>query len=536
MYKIMLVEDEPEVLSAMVRTLPWGEHGFHTPEACADGRGAIAKLDAGFCPDAVITDICMPFVDGIALSEAIRRKCPAALIVMLTGYGDFSYAQKAIKLQVYDYVLKPVTPKQMKALMDRMKAELDARAVHRLDEIAAISRRRFLTDLLTKDLDEKTIADNLRVQQLPLRGRVFLAAAADLVLPGDDTPAQSRDNALMRYGLCNMAEELAAQEPESAVYADVNGSPALIFFAETEPALYQAAEALAEKIAAAAKSSLNLSAFTGIGGAVTGVGRLQTSYRQGLQALRFRFFSGERPYFRSRDLVIGPRQGYDFSADEEDFLQAAGSMDEAAALLAVKHLAAHMQEQRVPYDRCLRFSQKIAVRLLNALDPYMDADAVKGLERDWENTDFSAVATLGQLMQLLADFCRKAFRRCGLSPDSVSSLIGRIETYLNEHYMDPELSVQSVTERFGISVSYFSALFKEKTGRTFTEYLTQVRVSQAQLILARTERRSSEAAEMVGFTDPHYFSLLFKRTTGLTPREYRAKARGGTPEEAEEKP
>ncbi|MEG0440933.1 MAG: response regulator, partial [Oscillospiraceae bacterium] len=167
MYKILLVEDEPEVLNAMVSTLHWNDLGFETPVACAHGQAAIDAMEGGFVPHAVITDICMPFVDGVQLTSYIAEHFPATLVVMLTGYDDFSYAHKAIKLKVYDYVLKPITPNSLRELATKLCNELDDRRVKNTDEFDALARERFLTSLLTAQLDEKTICDGLRVHKIP---------------------------------------------------------------------------------------------------------------------------------------------------------------------------------------------------------------------------------------------------------------------------------------------------------------------------------------------------------------------------------
>ena len=92
---------------------------------------------------------------------------------------------------------------------------------------------------------------------------------------------------------------------------------------------------------------------------------------------------------------------------------------------------------------------------------------------------------------------------------------------MKEHYNDPNLSLNTLTEYLAISNSYFSAIFKAKTGSTFIEYLTRLRMERAKQILSMTDRRTYEVAEDVGFSDPHYFSVAFKRVTGMTPKEYR---------------
>ena len=118
MYRLMLVEDEALVRGSMLENTRWEQLGFEVVSACADGREAIGQLNQ-VVPDVVITDIGMPHVDGIQLAGYIRTYFHQVLVVLLTGYGEFEYARSALKLQVFDYVLKPILPKQFDALLLR---------------------------------------------------------------------------------------------------------------------------------------------------------------------------------------------------------------------------------------------------------------------------------------------------------------------------------------------------------------------------------------------------------------------------------
>lgn len=131
---------------------------------------------------------------------------------------------------------------------------------------------------------------------------------------------------------------------------------------------------------------------------------------------------------------------------------------------------------------------------------------------------------------MIDEVCDKAFKILALTKsDTAAAQVSKAEKYIREHYGDPRLSLNMITEHLAISTSYFSAIFKSRTGATFVEYLTRVRMEKAQQILAFTDRRTYEAAEDVGFSDPHYFSVTFKRVTGMTPKEYREFAGAATP-------
>jgi two-component system response regulator YesN len=103
-------------------------------------------------------------------------------------------------------------------------------------------------------------------------------------------------------------------------------------------------------------------------------------------------------------------------------------------------------------------------------------------------------------------------------------LIRQAKEYLENHYADPELSLNEVAAQANLSASHFSVVFSQETGQTFKEYLTKIRINKAKELLRMTAIRSADIAYQVGYNDPHYFSSVFKKNTGLSPIEFRSQA------------
>lgn len=525
MYKIMLVEDEPAVLHAMATILDWNALSFHTPVACADGRAAIEAIEGGFVPDAVITDICMPFVDGVGLAEYLYAHCPQTLVVMLTGYNDFAYAHKAIKLKVYDYVLKPITPKAMRQLATRLCDELEDRRIRGTDEFDELTRERFFANLLSARLDSKTVADNFRVHRVEVSGPCWAVMAIDLGLPLAATVEQSRDNELARYGLANIVAELTQALPRVVACPSVKENCCVILNGESPAALREASQVLAVQIAEACKM-IHREPTCGVGRTVDDPASLHESYLQAMQALHYRFFQGPVPCILSEDIEVPPAGDFDYSAFEERFLAALKQGSRDAALAAVDSLFAALQNLRLPYGVCLRYCQRTVLLLLEHMGEYLSAREMARLERAWDSSSAFGSATLPQLHQMVREVCRLSFDSFArVSQDDTTMRVKKAEAYIRAHYRDPDLSLNTLRDEFAISVSYFSAIFKTGTGCTFVEYLTMVRIEKARELLTLTDKRAGEIAEEVGFSDPHYFSVTFKRVTGVTPREYRTQHR-----------
>lgn len=525
MYKMMLVEDEPMVLDAMTNTIDWKSLGFHPPVSCAHGQQAIDRIEQGFLPDAVITDINMPFVDGIGLAEYLADHAPGALVVILTGYDDFAYAHKAIKLKVFDYVLKPITPANLRQLGGKLREVLDERRIKELDKADLLACDRFFSNLLTTQLDAGTVEENLRVHQIHATGNYWTVMAADLNLQPAVTAEQSRNHELLRYGLENIAAELALKHSETVRCLPVRDTFCIILNGESARALGLASAALSAEISEACRK-LDTEATCGIGGTVDSTLLLHNSYLQAVLALHYRFFYGSIPCIRFEDVAARPADGIDIDTLQKEFAQAVRSGKRSEVYAVSDRLFQKLMQCRVPYDQCLRIAQRLVLQLIDLMGEFLSRENLEKLRSAWENANFYQVSSLPELHKMFSALCDTALDDFELaSADDAALRVRKAQAYIHAHYNDETLSLNTIKEEFSISISYFSAIFKAGTGSTFVEYLTQVRIDKAKHLLRATEQRTAEIAEAVGFADPHYFSITFKRIIGMTPREYRIQSR-----------
>lgn len=530
-YKIMLAEDEVEVLGAMLQTIRWEKYGFETPIGCPDGRAAIAALEDGFAPDVLITDICMPFVDGLELAAYIGKSLPETIVVILTGYDDFKYAQKAIKLKAFDYMLKPITPNALGEQIQKLKEELDARRLESEDRSMQIVASHFLNQLMSKRLDRSVIEENCRIHKFDFAGRYHTAVVLDVDLTTPETINQNNNRELMRYGLYNIAQELVAGTGSAGTmtFQGNDGTTQLIVEIAALEGAYSDIGALIALITQTVQDCLSLTVSAGVGEPVAYLDELHMSHEQALTALSYRFFYGEGSVICEADIDVRKSGQVDYAACERRFVAAAKSLDREKAYESVSELMTLLKDNRVAFDKCSLYSQKLMMSLITLTGDIVGAQEVESLEQLSEHVNFYAVSTIGQMEELIRSVCEKAFALLEIvKTDGAASQVIKAESYIRAHFNDPELSLNQITEHLAISTSYFSAIFKSKTGSTFVEYLTRVRMDKAKQILAFTDRRTYETAEDVGFTDPHYFSVAFKRVTGMTPKEYRECSRRTT--------
>ena len=191
LYRIILVDDEEEVRKSIIRKIDWQSVGFTVVGDAENGEDALEKIE-NLEPDVVLTDIRMPYMDGLTLAEKIRQKYPSMKIVIFSGYDDFEYAKRAIKLNVTEYILKPVNVEELTAILKKIQASLDEEIEQKRDvsllrenykRSLPILREQFLKDLVSRQMDEMTVAERLEQYDIPLAGAkkwISIAVKAEL--------------------------------------------------------------------------------------------------------------------------------------------------------------------------------------------------------------------------------------------------------------------------------------------------------------------------------------------------------------------
>lgn len=522
MYRILIAEDEPEVLNSMLETIDWAHFGFDQPVGCGDGKEAIRRVNEGFIPHAVITDINMPLAGGLEFAEFLHENHPKTLVVILSGYDDFGYAQQALRMKVFDYVLKPVTPAKLENLLERISGQVRQRQMEDPEDAKKIGTDNFLRRLLSGSMEKAVIQENLEKYNIKLEGSYITAAVADIDDPPNSADTQEKTIALMRYGLHNISDEMFSEHEDVNVTTDKYGMTWLIVSGDNSEAACGKAEKYMKELAGVVKKHLKLGISAGIGSAIAGADMIYRSHDSAVLALDNRFYLGRESILRFDTLPPLSSGAFDYSGFEEMFRTAVESFDTEQAKDVLTEMYRAMATSRPGDDQCAKYSQRLVNLLLNFAGEFMGREEMQTLEDAWEHHNLYETMFIDQMEHIVKQFSEQVFELLSLMcNDSTSAQIAKAESYIRSNFSNPKLSLQTVTDYLAVSTSYFSSVFKSRTGLTFVEYLTKLRMDKARQILAHTERRTYEVAEDVGFSDPHYFSAAFKRVTGMTPREYR---------------
>ncbi|CAM4324235.1 response regulator [Paenibacillus tarimensis] len=537
MYTIMLVDDEDEVREGMKLKTDWEGAGFRLVGDFANGVDALDGYEA-LKPDVVITDICMPFMDGLELSRHIMAKSKDVKLVIVTGYEDFEYAKQAIKLNVKDYLLKPLNLAEFTAFLSGIKQELDAERAHRedlsalrrkLNESFPLLRERFLDRLSIIRLSADEVARKFAYFHLSLSGPSYIALVAELDEPsgrGSETEMgrEAVDGELLRFAAANIFKEWFEGEYGGIVFQTREDRIAV--FAGGVPGRLEAeVGALAEHARNSVAKYLKLSVTVGIGGLCESPCLLSDSFREAAAALEYRFLMGRGAIISIGDLEFGRRSGRTGGQWEARLIAAVKSGKLMQVTDVISQWAEEQGHTGTQVSACMQGLYKILVALMNWVNEAgFDEQSVLG------NDPFGQIRklqTLDEAGEWLAQTCRLVMNHVMEKRSCVhTGQIAAALAYIEERYTDPAFSLQELCGHLYLSVSYFSSLFKQATGETFVERLTRLRIGKAKELLEFSALKTYEIAGKVGYNDPQYFSVLFKRHTGETPKAFRASRRG----------
>ncbi len=530
MYRILIVDDEPIVREGISSTIDWNAHGFELVGACKDGREGLQAFET-LKPDVVITDICMPFVDGLELAAWIGEEHPNVRTILLTGHDEFDYAQEAVRLHVRDFLLKPITANELRSVLDDVKRDLDGEVRRReeqshleaqLAESVPLLRERFLNRLIRGHVLPADANRRRNVLEIDLSGNAYAVALCDLDSPdgGDE---------LSGIALTRIAADSAGNN--AAVFSTPDEESVLVVAEDSFPECAARVLSCAEEVSRNVTREMARSVSIGIGKPVARLEEIERSYREAKSALERRFVLGS-----TRIITTDEARGSDEPAESagrraprDRFVRSIRTGAALEARDALTTLVNSFEARGVDRDACLVSMQRLLADTLSALEELgVDYRRVEHLGTN----PFERLSALKTLRQMESWFLEteKAIRSTleHRRDDHSRRKAVAAEAYIREHFNENNLSLSRVCSALSVSKSYLSPVFKAHTGVTFVEYLTKTRMDRACELLAHGNLRTYEVAEEVGFRDAHYFSVTFRKQTGVTPTEYRARAREGT--------
>ncbi|MDF2938682.1 MAG: transcriptional regulator [Paenibacillaceae bacterium] len=555
MYTVLVAEDEFEVREAIVSGTDWTSLGFRVTDSAENGQEAW-ELFAKEAPDLLLTDIRMPFMDGLQLAELVKRHHPGTRVIILSGYDEFEYAQRALKLSVDEYVLKPFSSEDLAAVLAKMRGILDEEAAEKQDvaqlrehyrKSLPVLRENFLANLMMRPLKRRDLEEKSALYELRLEGEGFQVAVISMDAAGPKEAGQasaagnslgkeqapstiSEDQELLLFASLNIAEEIAAARNLGRVFLHQGQVVLLVISMDPDPQTVTAATMeAAEEIRQAIERYLKLTVTIGIGVVIQEPAGLSYSYKDAVLALDYRVILGGNRVISIADVEQRHVKKVRFDELKEQSLVRClktGTADELKDIM--ESLFQGLAEAPVSVKEYQLYLMEIVTAVLRAAK---DADA------DLDNLFGDNMASLAELYRFrtlaeakawLVGICSRMMGSIAVVRQSaLHNLVEEAVAYTRANYGDNELSINKVCGQLHISAGYFSSIFKKETRTTFVAYLLHLRMEAAMELLRTTDLRAMEIAEKVGYAEPNYFSFSFKKHVGMSPKEYRSSIKGG---------
>lgn len=543
MLKIFLAEDEVIVRETIKRMIPWENLGFELVGEAADGEMALPLL-LRQKPDLLITDIKMPFMDGLTLAKVAKKEIPGLKVVILSGYDDFNYAKQAINIGVEDYLLKPITKN---ALIERL-TEIRSRYEH--EKTQKEYYEKFHREMQayeknsSRDFFEALVSGSMDMMEIYRRseklGLDIVAEAYNVLIftmnCEEDFSGQREGYSEWEAESLELLEEFFSENTSAMLVRCNIFSYGVLIKGQKETIGENTRSCVSEIQRILDRKEQKRQWFVAAGEPVERLSQIQKSYYSASRAFSQRYLYDENILYYDE---MASMEKKNVTEDDSTYLQKVDVNALNPAILQ-KFLSNGLLEETENFVKdyfyaigqepleSLVFRNYVTLNVRFSVMSFLKEIGCDTRTLEQEDTEDVLSESSKSLENAIA-YAEKIISQAIALRDQNSgnknrSILKTAVDFIDSHYTEEDMSLNKAANAANVSANHFSALFSQNMGQTFIEYLTNLRMNKAKEYLRCTSMRSSEIAGEIGYKDAHYFSYLFKKTQGMTPSDYR-KAR-----------
>ncbi len=528
--RLLIAEDEPLIRESLVRKLT--QLGYDEILEAADGTEALA-LSRLHRPDIALVDIQMPRMDGIAFITEIKNECPDLVFIILSGYSAFEYAQKAIALHVFAYLLKPLNEEQLQDVLRtaaasvahlRSTREDSEKTDRQKSKYLEIARRNLVADLVNNRAVPEPLSEALSEMGIRFHEGLFLVMLASIDPRGPAEADLTQTEASMnRFAIHDVFQQAFARESILAYpFPGENSQGFLLSLPWTDPSACDSLRGLLSDLRETFMGTYGFTVTIGAGCPVATLAQVHTSCQSASRALMQRVqHGGNQVYTDWGQNTV--KKTFNIGHDVEQKLIVCLKTDKRDGVLEIiRGLYQRALGEGVDKtEQLMKLNFQMVYLLYKCMDQQgIHLDRIYGSEITLYHqlNAFDSLHRIWTFYEELVDTC---FDRLHAQQTSwAGTLMGRAMAYILQHYQS-SISEGMVAEHVNISPSYFSKLFKEEHHESFIDFLTHFRLRKAMEYLETGKHTVAEVARLVGFNDEKYFHRVFKKAVGITPGKYR---------------
>ena len=514
MIKIMIVDDMPIFLEYLRGCIDWEAYGFSICCEARDGKDALEKIPE-YYPDVVLTDITMPYINGIELSETIARDYPDISIILITGNNEFEYARQAVKIGVCDYIVKPFEKEELIVsllkLQDNVNRALEQKSIRmqlERENKEQILRKMLLTSQSLIEPEE------LQAAGIGFTGNYFRVLLLKLKMQN------SKDvERVINWEdiLVDILNGMIGIEVNYEICKDLESNLVIVlnFRTEEEMEAYKFYEF--QDLIKIIKSQLNLDVVIGISDYCRDITQISREYGHVLQMLRVErgLLTNILDYRKENRLAEEDVFSLSIIEAYSNFLERL-NMDGIEEIVENEWKKISTLGQDDTKSNFL--TSLVCILLVEVINSGHSMEDVFG-------KDFSPYEEMRQITDWdrkkdkVLSYCKIRIqhekRRSSQRTKQVSDSAKR---YIEENYQNPDMTITDISKALLLNQTYLRKMFKNEMNMTLTEYITKYRMHKAKKMILETDYKLSRIATEVGYSDVSYFSKCFKKYYGVSPK------------------
>lgn len=529
-YKVILVDDEAEVIDMIEKKIHWNDLGFEVAGSATNGVKALELVEK-LQPDVVLTDIKMPYMDGLELSRRLNREYPNIYIMLCTGFDEFEYAKEAVHLEIKEYMLKPVNATELSESLTNLKHTLDREREEKLNvkklndyfqEVLPKLQSNFFISLIEGRVEKHDYERFLQAYQVDMKGPLF----GCVIFHTSENHVPEGMNPLLLSMSVEREIKQRLMDQWSCLEFIYMGNTLLILELDAEDKITQITDAC-DRFCRWAYRIMGAVVTAGIGTVCDSLYEISLSYERAREAVSYRVLYGTKRAINIGEIV--PKEQIKPVQSEESRMQMLFRAIRIGDSAEIER-AAHGEMEKLHKNTETMSQYNLATMEIVSgffkfcTDNSLDFNKISGnmqniYEKVSQMDESSLTAWIVQMSETISEKLKCARN------SSARRLIVEAQNIVKERYMEADISLDEICAVLGVSNSYFSSVFKKEAGKSFISYLTDYRMDIAAEMILNTDEKSYTIAEKVGYLDANYFSYVFKKKFGVSPSKYRASVK-----------
>lgn len=532
MIKVMIVDDEIVISEGIKQAIDWQSYGMEVCAVAGSGNEALEIME--LCPpDIVILDIMLNDMDGLEVLDLVRHKYPNTYVILISGYDDFGYAQRAIELNAFCYLLKPLDENQLREKLLQIsenikkrfeKLKRDRELNERLRESIPILRDKFLYEIVMgKNTNKSSIDSKADFLEVDLKAGQYAVIILEL---SNVDYRNEYDKNLMKYAVMDICTGTFSGAYKCYPF-NIQENIGLLICADSmeQSEIREMCCNIRDKV----NRTLGILLTVGVGRPCNELLSVQYSYGEAADALEYKIIMGLNRIIDSEAIYKSANKKYEHNLLKEVFDKRSDELKIALKAMNNKTVYSITAEIISALHTSINNNIKNCNRNLLILSSYLTGIVISldvNVDRIFEEGKelygtFRQLETIEKIKECIEAFFRRIMENLkDRQKDSNNSYVDKALECIKEN-LNGEISLTTVADSLYVSSNYLSRIFRQKMGEPFIEYTIRLKMNEAKRLLETSNQKVYEIANELNYKDVNYFTKTFKRTFGVTPSEYR---------------